>query len=45
MDKPRHRVAFRQCDFERAIRAAKATGAGVVMVWPDGTRRGIAFHG
>ena len=31
------RVAYRQCDLERAIRAAKATGTGPVMVRPDGT--------
>ena len=31
------RNAFRQCDVERLIRAAKATGAGAVIVRPDGS--------
>lgn len=34
---PSRRTLYRQCDLERAIRAAKATGAGPVMVRPDGT--------
>ncbi len=33
---PPRRVLFRQCDLERAIRAAQATGAGRVMVTADG---------
>ena len=33
----KRRVTFRQCDLERAIRAAKATKAGLVMVTVDGT--------
>ena len=31
------RTTYRQCDLERAIRAARATGAGAVTVRPDGT--------
>lgn len=30
------RNAFRQCDLERALRAAQATKAGRVVVRPDG---------
>ena len=33
----RRRNAFRQCDVERAIRAAQATNAGAVIVKPDGS--------
>lgn len=31
------RNAFKQCDVERALRAAKAVGAGDVIVRPDGS--------
>ena len=36
-DEMSRRVAFRQCDVTRAIRAAKMAGASRVVVRPDGS--------